>query len=358
MHVALLVDSIDTQQAGVAIYAQELIKALLERAPSSMRFTVIHVKENEFFEGLPHAILGYPNLPLGSQTWRMLHTLPKLLRELNVDVVHDTFHMAPFLQTHASYKRVVTIHDLTPILFPEHHVWRGPLLHKLLLPRILRNADAIICPSESTKQDVLEFEQHIQEPSVIPLAPRNLGTPKSMPVEKPFILFVGTLEPRKRVTMLLEAFEALDMNIDLVLAGEMGWKSSSIQKAIQSSSKKDQIHLLGRVSDSELAWLYQNTRGVVYPSIYEGFGLPPLEAMAYGAPVIVSKNSSLIEVGGEAAMYLDGGAGDLKNMLKKLLNSPEEEKLRATLGKKHAASFSWKRTAEQTIEVYQTLRSI
>ena len=171
-----------------------------------------------------------------------------------------------------------------------------------------------------------------------------------------FLLFVGTIEPRKGLETLLRAFEQIAENnktLQLVMAGQRGWLAQELLKEIRESSLADRIKLTGYLNDEDLRALYSSCRVFVYPSIYEGFGLPPLEAMACGAPVIASRIKAIEEVCGESAMLLEPrSVNSLATSLNKILNDKNFRAELVSAGRKRAARFSWKRTAELTRAVY------
>ncbi|NEP55029.1 MAG: glycosyltransferase family 4 protein, partial [Moorea sp. SIO3C2] len=177
---------------------------------------------------------------------------------------------------------------------------------------------------------------------------------------QPYILFVSTLEPRKNINNLIAAFNYLkqrhQIEHQLVLIGQKGWSYESIFAAIASSPWKDHIHHLGYLSDQLVAWFYSNADVFVYPSYYEGFGLPVLEAMTLGAPVVTSNTSSLPEVAGDAAILIDPNQPiELADAIVKVISnsSLREELIRK--GKERAMLFSWERTARETLAAYTSL---
>ncbi|HSN68395.1 MAG TPA: glycosyltransferase family 1 protein [Thermoanaerobaculia bacterium] len=260
----------------------------------------------------------------------------------------------------AAKRRVITVHDLTYKRFPD-------LLQKETLANLEREmlreisrADAIVCVSEATRSDLLAF---------YPVDPRKVhavlsGPPPSRPaaadaLDLParFILFVSTIEPRKNLDVLIEAFEkAKDRGYpgDLVVAGKVGWKSERALERIARSRWRASIRRLDYVERGQLPWLYRRADAFVLPSIYEGFGFPILEAMAEGTPVIAAENSSLPEVGGDAALYFPtGDAGALANAIETVTSAMGlRGKLRAR-GEANLARFSWERAAAETAAIFR-----
>ncbi|QEY32346.1 glycosyltransferase family 1 protein [Synechococcus sp. RSCCF101] len=267
---------------------------------------------------------------------------------------------------------VVTVHDMLPRIHPEFFT-EETIRHFSEMIDLLQAGDHVICVSESTRRDFLRFNRVVPESHVhvTPLA----ASPELRPVRDParleshrralairegeqVILSLCTLEPRKNLTTLIDAFEALRQSgtaegVRLVLAGSMGWKTTALTERIRTSSESEAITVTGHIPDADLALLYSCADVFVYPSLYEGFGLPPLEAMQCGTPVIVGATSSLPEVVGEAALLVDPrSAGELSAAMARLLGSSEQRRLLGQRALEQAARFSWQRTAADTAEVY------
>ncbi len=224
----------------------------------------------------------------------------------NLDVLHLPYPQFPYLKK-PKCPVVVTIHDLIPLFMPKFHNWKRAVYFKKFLPWYLRKVNAIIAVSESTKRDIVKY-YGISE-NKITVVYDALPEIKYEKVEKePFILYLGTLEPRKNVEGIIRAFallKARGFKYKLVIAGGKGWKYNSIFSLVKKLRLQDDVIFRGYVSDAETVFLYKNAKLFVWPSFYEGFGLPVLEAMAYGTPVVASNNSSLPEVCGDAAVLVD-----------------------------------------------------
>lgn len=259
---------------------------------------------------------------------------------------------------------VVTVHDLIPSIFPDQYRWthRG----QLLAIRLLRHADAVLADSQSTARD-LERIAHV-DPSritVVPLAvaphfapvtpdvTERLLAPRG--ITRPYVLAVGTFDPRKRIQITCDVVRKIreHHDIDLVIAGDQGAFMPQVSAAIDAAGLRDHTHLLGFVSTDELTALYSATRCLIFTSAYEGFGLPPLEAMACGAPVAVFDNSSLPEVAGDVAlMFADGDATAMASGISRLISDENERALRINEGQAWSATFTWERTASETLAIY------
>ena len=226
---------------------------------------------------------------------------------------------------------------------------------------MVRKADAIITPSETVKREVCEHLR-LSEDKVfaIPEAARacfypapSSETVQRLGIQPEFILFVGTVEPRKNLLTLVRAFEQI-AKIQLVIAGQKGWLSDDLMKYLNGSAIRDRVLFTGHLSDDDLRALYSSCRVFVYPSLYEGFGLPLLEAMACGAPVVTSNVGSIVETVGHAARLVSPtDVDDLAHAITSLLNDSREREHLSSVGIEHAKKFSWERTAAATWEVYK-----
>ncbi len=351
MRIAILADPVDEQYAGPHMYAKELIAALKE-TDSTIEFVFVHSKPNPFFDGTEHYVVPYPIKFGGYPSFRLFVLIPRLLRKLKVDAVWELAHFGPF-NLPKSIKRITTIHDLTPILFPQWHTFLGSFLQKLFLPRILRQADMIISVSKATENDlykvypftkgkvhtILLGKSEIFKPT------KDISVLERYQITKPYFLRVGTLEPRKNTLALLEAYDQFRSTgpaYQLVIVGKKGWKYESIVERIEQSPYKADIVQTSYVARDDLPALYSQAFALVFPSFYEGFGMPVLEAMACGTPCIVSNTSSLPEVGGDAVLYIDPqDPVTICQAMKSLVEDPQlYVRLQQTVLQR-AALFSW-----------------
>jgi glycosyltransferase involved in cell wall biosynthesis len=291
--------------------------------------------------------------------------LPRYIKRHPLALFHGTNFEVPL------WKRcptVLTIHDLSVLLYPETHQKRFVYRTRLMLPLMSRTATMIVTPSESVRREVCRHLRAAPEKTVaVPEAARRIFrqmspaqtgvVTKRLGVEDEFLLYVGTIEPRKNLLTLVRAFNEIlrttQLRPQLVIAGKKGWLSDDLDAYIKASGAADRILFTGYVTDDELCALYSSCRAFVYPSLYEGFGLPPLEAMACGAPVIASDIGSIRETVGEAARLiapLDVNA--LARSIVRLLEDDGERRHLSLAGLQRAAKFSWERTARSIREVY------
>jgi glycosyltransferase involved in cell wall biosynthesis len=286
----------------------------------------------------------------------------------NVDVYHGTNFR---LRARGRFGSIITIHDLALKIFPHlRRRWLGDWLGHIKTSRDARLSDRVIADSDATARDI---ERHIDisrgKLRVIHLAAGAEFRPVEdrqmiasllarIGMKKPrYILFSGTLEPRKNVPVLLQAYLGLlseHPDTGLVLAGMPGWKSAKITDFIRMNGLAEDVRITGYLTLQDLAALYSGASVFVLPSLYEGFGLPPLEAMACGSPVIVSNGGSLPEVVGDAAIVLPpDDAEGFRREIARVLSSPELAQEMRGKGFRRAALFSWGRTAAETLKVYR-----
>jgi len=353
MHIVILADSVDNQNAGIHFYTKNLIKSLLE-IDQKNKYTFIHRRENIFFNNTNHKIVTLRQIPFGEAV-RLFIEIPRQIRKLKPDIVLEPCHIGPF-NLPGNIKRAVTIHDLTPILFPEFHIKNSTIAHKILLSGILKNSDLILTPSDNTKRDI---EKNYKTKGNIKAT--NLGINKAQQSDKnphnshPYILYLGTIEPRKNLQTLIRAYQEIQKQIPhkLILAGDIGWKCQEIVKMAQ---KDPNIILTGYLDEESKADYYKHADIFVYPSIYEGFGFPPLEAMSYGVPVISSTGGSLQEILHDKALLFE--PKDKESLKKHILNLVKNPALKShyqNKGLEHAQGFTWEKTALKTLEAFQEL---
>jgi len=361
--IGIVTSFLGNLRAGTWVYTWNLLRHL------GCRTDVVRIdREERTLEGLEDIpALVYPGSGrLAKLTWPNLQ-LPDGAERGGLDLVHVTTPYGCFRQTR--FKKIITICDVTPLLFPEAHgrlhVWH----HRLALPAILRAADRIITISEASKRDIVRCYRVPEEKvSVTYLAaslPGRATYPTAMPPDagagltKPYILNVGTLEPRKNLTGLLKAFaraRSKGLPHSLVVVGASGWGRSPIAGLVDGLGIRDHVHFTGFVDDQSLPRLYAGADFFVYPSLYEGFGLPVLEAMASGAPVITSNVSSLPEVAGGAAVLVDpSSTAELSDAMLRLAGDEELRRQLRVKGLERAGHFSWEQTAEQTWQIYQAV---
>lgn len=292
----------------------------------------------------------------------------------NYDIYHVSYFPLPDINVLPDVPRILTVYDLIPLLFPEFFVPKVNQRAVDIIKSIDIHRDWVICISEHTKRDFCKYSgMDSARVFVTPLAAASYFYPVKNPQHienilakynipaSSYLLSLCTLEPRKNLALLIRAFADFiqshpNVDLNLVLVGTNGWKNDNIFQAVRNNSEiKDRIFFAGYVPDEELAPIYSGALAFVYPSLYEGFGLPPLEAMQCGTPVIASNLSSLPEVVGDAGLLINPTSQDeLSAAIWKLVS---DKQLRTELSRKsiaRAAQFSWEKSVDQTIEVYRT----
>lgn len=366
------------RRAGLGRYAASLVRALVRReraeqgrAGNELRYGLFYNRERgisplEGLEDVPRSTVS-----LGYKPWRML-VLAGQVAHVGFDRVapngrlfHATEHLLPPFR---SMPTVLTVHDLIFRHLPEHHKLLNRWYLNWALPLYCRRANHIIAISECTRDDLMaaygvapekisvigeaadpRFEP--QTPEQVAAARRRYGLPES------YLLFVGTIEPRKNLPRLLHAFETLEQDglVDaLVVVGKRGWLYGEFFEELERSPARDRVILPGYVPDEDLPAVYAGAQALAFPSLYEGFGLPVLEAMASGTPVACSGTSSLPEVAGGAALTFDATSEhDMVDTLRRLLCDPERRRDLRERGLRRASQLSWDRVAAETEAVYR-----
>ena len=259
---------------------------------------------------------------------------------------------------------VLAVYDMVAWLDGASAQRRAAVIERLTLRPAIERAAAVMAISDATRCDlVARYPSAGHKTTVVPLAADERFRPgdgaatlERHGVARPFVLVVGTLEPRKNLPRLIEAFVGLDRELReryrLVLAGADGWQTEETFASI--AEHRDAVTTLGYVSDDDLAALYRSAEVVCYPSLYEGFGLPVLEAMQSGVAVLTSATSSMPEVGGDAALYVDPlDVDDIRSGLRDLLADPDRRDRLARLGRERSERFSWEATARETLALLE-----
>ncbi len=359
------------QHAGIGRYTDELTRALFALRPDD-DWHLFYVDPEDRSPAPPLDRMARTTLRQSNKRWRLsvlLSTYARRAMDQKIHssggVFHATDHLLPPLAHTCS---VFTLHDLTALKFPTAHTQLNRRFLQLMLPRFLRTADIIVADSHCTKQDARQL-YHLSDERVRVIhlgvearfrpieAVAAHGVQERYQLPTRFILAVGTIEPRKNLIVLLEAYHGLrqhNSEVQLVIAGKRGWHSGPFFARLQTLGLTEHVKLLGFVPDEDLPALYNLAEVFAFPSIYEGFGLPVLEAMACGTPVVCSNASSLPEVAGEAAIQI--APSEVREWMQALERLDRDDALRASLrerGIKQAARFTWEATARQTYDIYQ-----
>lgn len=375
MRICLDVSPTAQKHAGLGRYAGEVARALAQYK-SDLELSLFYNRQGE--AELPDYLrhLPYRTVNIGNKPWRMAVLLSQMSR-WPMDQVFgaaDIFHATNHLLAHFSRARTVyMLHDLIFLRYPEYHLPYNRWYLTFTMPRYLRAADVIVTPSEWSKRDAISYyglpESKIKviyeapAPSFQPVTdPANLNRVRQKyHLPDRFLLHVATIEPRKNLSRLLDAFQPLLADwpdLKLVLVGKKGWLYESFFQKLQDSGLQEAVIFPGYVDEPDLPAFYQLAELFVFPSLYEGFGLGPLEAMACGAPVISSNSSSLPEVVGEAGLLVDPtDTAALYEALRRVLSDTDLRRELQGRALIQAQKFSWRTVADELEKVYRSLRA-
>jgi len=350
---------------GIGVY----LKHLLDELQKIDRENCYYLISN----GPIYYVLKNPNWCKIEGKWRkkLLSTFwmqcqaPLLASKLRLDLFWGPRHHFPIFLT-GKIKTVLTIHDIVHILYPETMSLAHLLVERLLMRWSALKADRIITVSSSTASGIqkaygLSLGKIRVIHSGVPVLVNNTALDgwryKGLP--RQYFLFVGTLEPRKNFERVFKAFELMQperCGVHLVIVGGRGWKNKGFLHKLKTHPLNHHIHLIGYVDSDQLLTFYTNALCLLFPSLYEGFGLPILEAMSCGTPVITSNISSMPEVAGDAALLVNPYDVDaLMEAMQKILTNEKLRELLVMKGFERVKRYSWKRCAKQTLEVFNML---
>jgi len=375
MRVAIDLTALNAQASGIDRYLLGMVRSLARLERSAEFFLFINAEDRSRFAGLHR-------LPAHCHVWpccfrpRVVRLFfqqllqPLLLYALRVDVLHSPTFIMPAWRGRA--RHVLTIHDMSSFVMPDCHppIRRGPLYERIVSGSI-RRADLVTVPSSSVKADILRLVNDVSEERIRVIAcgiddifhPRDAA--EVMPVLRrlalptPYVLYLGTLDPRKNLPMLIDAFVQLvacGRSEHLVLGGDAGWSSNELLSRVMRPELRARIHLPGYIAETDLPFVYAGAALFVYPSLLEGFGFPPLEAMATGVPVISSDTSSLREnLAGAATLVPPDDAKQLEVAMRTLLTDEGARLSAIKAGLKRSQAYRWGRFAAETFACYEEL---
>jgi glycosyltransferase involved in cell wall biosynthesis len=367
MRVAFDGTTLTPGRTGVGYYTQHLLQHLAREVErSGDELIVVSNQPIDSTIALPAHVGIHDRLRFPLRIGWMQALAPRVLKEVGADVVHFTNGMLP---PRAPAATVVTIHDMSLRLFPRCHPLRRRLINRPLIGVAARRADAIVTVSHSARRDLLRFHRVAAERVTVVY---EAAGPQFMPMKDPvqldairaryklparFVLYVGTIEPRKNLTRIVDAFcaaRAAGAPHDLVCAGPYGWASRDLSARIERLGLRGVVRFIGYVPVADLPLIYNASEFFVFPSLYEGFGLPVVEAMACGTPVITSRTSSLGEIANGAALTVDPeDTGAIAEAIHRLSHDGTLRDRLAEQGRARAGTFSWQRTAREMLSVYR-----
>jgi glycosyltransferase involved in cell wall biosynthesis len=362
MRVGIDARALLTQRTGIGVYTENIVRHLAGR--EGMEVDLFTPREVDPRPDFPRGVRFVPDSHKFGTVWIQTH-LPRRLDEARSEVLLAALTISP---ARVSVPAVSVVHDLTPLSHPEWHRKKVVVAFLPWIERTLDRAARVIAVSEATARDLRErFPEVSGKITVVPHGVQETFRPAADPAEadatraeytrsRKYILYLGTLEPRKNLLRLVSACERLwrekRSRPDLLLAGGAGWRSAPLLERIARSPFRDKIHRVGYVDPEDAPLLYRAAEVFCYPSIEEGFGLPVLEAMACGVPVVVSTAAALQETAGGAA--LSAPADDdalLAEAIARVLEEPNLREDRVARGLERAAKFRWEDSARRTADV-------
>ncbi len=374
MKIAIDVRTVLPNRSGVGNYVLHLIQNLRQVDPDPIYYFLAQKKNLSLLGHLAReqnpflTLFSHENHPL-SDFWEHF-ILPLRLKEMGIHVFHGPASLIPFRKDHCGL--VVTIHDLVAFLFPETIPLKYGAYMRYLLRQAVKKADRIIAVSNHTKQDLINIlKVPLEKIVVIHEASSPVFYPqdkqevqallkKNYGITKKFIYHLGNIEPRKNLIVLLEAFTLVCREFgdqyQLVVSGQRGWLTGSLNRFFRNYPVRDQVFFTGYVPAEHIPLFMNGAELFVFPSLYEGFGLPVLEAMSCGTPVISSNCSSIPEIIGSAGLLVDPTKiKDLADRIIELLSNSDLRRRLSQLGIKQASRFSWIEAARQSLDVYRSV---
>jgi glycosyltransferase involved in cell wall biosynthesis len=371
----ILVDAtqIPVQKVGVGVYAYNTFENIIKIDTKNQYIFIVQDDDNDFdyFAGENVKIKKIKASIYRNFFFRFILEqcyLPFYCRKYKIDILHSLHYSFPLCLS-KKHKKIVTIHDLTFFIYPKVHTFIKRYYFRMFITLAVKKADRLICVSQSTADDLKRFFPKSTVPiDVAPLAVTDnmIFSDKEIKstLEKfnllntNFVLFIGTLEPRKNITSIIRAYSEIkksDSQYKLVLVGKKGWFYNSIFLLIKELGIENDVVFTDFVSIKEKYILLSSSTLFVYPSLYEGFGLPVLEAMSYQKPIITSNISSMPEVAGDSAILIDpNNIDELISAMKALLFNDDLAKQYAERAAVRAKLFTWKQTAELTLKSYNS----
>lgn len=365
MKIGIVSERLNRPLTGVGTYTQNLLKELCI-IQSNNEMYMIDYKTHSMFRDINTIIIApwLRYLPMRSYLWHFYLQFKLKNNRLDLDIIHSPEN-STLISKLKNQKKIITVHDIRQHVFPAYN-WET-MLSYILLPRSLNTADKIIAVSNSTRQDLINYFKIPEEKITVIHEAADSGFKPLNEVELievkrkynltfPFILYIGNLAKHKNIPTLIKSFYKMkrsNIGHKLVITGRKTRNSKEIFETINELNLQKEVVFTGYVPSEELPALYNAADLFVYPSLYEGFGLPPLEAMSCGCPVITSNTSSLPEVVGNAGILVNPYDVDgLARAMYEVLSNDELKTYMIKTGLERATTFSWEKCARETLTIY------
>lgn len=370
MRVLIDCTQISRFKAGVGVYAINLVRELIELEADLRLWLLVQDDDPEFlFENERVTVVRVPARRFRRLPFRFLLEqtyIPWLCYKYRIGVGHSLHYSFPLIPLRA--RKVVTMHDMTSFNLPEVHTRSRGLYFRFFLRVSPRGADYLLFVSHSTQNDYRRMFRRTDDSCHVSMLgkgeefhpnpdPQQVdNTLQRYGLKKPYILYVGTLEPRKNLARLVKAFALLVSEYPthtLIIAGKKGWMYEELFDTVRATDMSERVKFLGFIPEKDKPHLICGVQIFAYPSAYEGFGIPVLEALSCGTPTLTSNVSSLPEVAGDAALLVDpASTGSISSALTRLMASPELRETLSLKGLAQADKFNWKITAKETYAAY------
>jgi len=371
MKIGIDIRSAGGEKTGKGFYTLHITRELLKKD-----------KKNDYFLYADSGVAGFEEFKNAKTIiiekrgvfWHRAVAKDVLKENMDVFFAPSSFIIPSMLAKASAEKKIkviITIHDIAAILFPEFHEKKAVILEKLFIKKAIKAATKILAVSENTKKDLIKkFKVPSEKIEVMHCAasadfcPINTTEEKvkelkeKISIPEKFFLTVGTVQPRKNYEALLQAFAMFyekNKNYHLIIVGNSGWGKSDFSKIIEANYLQKHVHLLGYITSKNLNFLYNTAQAFIFPSLYEGFGIPPLEAMKAGCPIIASNTSSIPEVLGEAAIYCDPRSpAEFAFAMEKIISNEELKADLINKGRIQSKKFNWENSAQVLYNLLET----